>query len=87
MSNASDTIKEVAPTQGYYIEILTSKKASKKELRVLKGINNLKTQNVGDSKSYLIGPFKSIDEAKGEKSNYEGVLKELKSEGEIIEVE
>ena len=87
MSNASDTIKEVAPTQGYYIEVLTSKKASKKELRVLKGINNLKTQNVGDSKSYLIGPFKSVDEAKNEKNNYEGVLKELGSEGEIIEVE
>ena len=87
MSDAKDSIKEVAPTQGYYIKLLSTKKASKKELRVLKGINNLKTQNNGDSKSYLIGPFKSVDEAKGEKSNYEGVLKELGSEGEIIEVE
>ena len=87
MSNASDTIKEVAPTTGYYIKLLTSNKPSKKENRILSQIDGIKTQNNGDSKNYLIGPFKSIDEAKGEKNNYEGVLKELKSEGEVIEVE
>ena len=80
-------LKEVAPSSGYYIKALDSKKPSKKEMRILSQIDGIKTQNNGDSKSYLIGPFRSIDEAKSEKSNYEGVLKELGSEGEIIEIE
>ena len=80
-------LKEVAPSSGYYIKALDSKKPSKKEMRILSQIDGIKTQNNGDSKSYLIGPFKSVDEAKGEMNNYEGVLKELKSEGEIIEIE
>ena len=80
-------LKEAAPSSGYYIKALDSKKPSKKEMRILSKIEDLKTQNIGDSKSYLIGPFKSVDEAKNEKNNYEGVLKELKSEGEVIEVE
>ncbi len=73
-------IKEVAPTKGYYIKLLDATKPSKKQNRILSKIEDLKTQNIGDSKSYLIGPFRSIDEAKGEVNNYEGVLKELKSD-------
>ncbi len=80
-------IKEVAPTAGYYIKLLDTTKPSKKENRILSKIEDLKTQNNGDSKAYLVGPFKDADEAKSEKSNYEGVLKELGSEGEVIEVE
>ena len=80
-------LKEAAPSSGYYIKALDSKKPSKKEMRILSQIDGIKTQNNGDSKSYLIGPFRSIDEAKGEVNNYEGVLKELGSEGEVIEIE
>ena len=80
-------LKEAAPSSGYYIKALDSKKPSKKEMRILSQIDGIKTQNNGDSKSYLIGPFKSVDEAKGEMNNYEGVLKELGSEGEVIEIE
>ena len=80
-------IKEVAPTKGYYIKLLDATKPSKKENRILSKIEDLKTQNNGDSKAYLVGPFKGANEAKNEKNNYEGVLKELGSEGEVIEVE
>ena len=87
MSNTSDTIKEVAPTAGYYIKLLDATKPSKKQNRILSQIDGIKTQNNGDSKAYLVGPFKDANEAKGEVNNYEGVLKELGSEGEVIEIE
>ena len=80
-------IKEVAPTKGYYIKLLDATKPSKKENRILSKIEDLKTQNNGDSKAYLVGPFKDANEAKNKKNSYEGVLKELGSEGEVIEVE
>ena len=80
-------IKEVAPTKGYYIKLLDATKPSKKENRILSKIEDLKTQNNGDSKAYLVGPFTSLNQAKTSMDAYRGTAKELKSQAEIIEVE
>ena len=80
-------IKEVAPTKGYYIKLLDAAKPSKKQNRILSKIEDLKTQNNGNTKAYLVGPFASFKQAKTSMDAYEGTAKELKSQAEIIEVE
>ena len=90
----SNTLKEVEPTKGYYIEVLEKEanKLSSKEKKVLEKLkNNLrvqtKIQGNKTMKAYLAGPFKDESKAKVAKSELEGVLKELKSKGNILEVE
>ena len=90
----TSTIKEVEPTKGYYIEVLEKEedKLSNKEKKVLEKLqNNLKVQtkthNGKAMKTYLVGPFKDEGKAKEGKTKLEGVLKELKGKGNILEVE
>ncbi len=80
-------IKEVAPTPGYYIKLLTSNKPSKKENRILSQIDGLKTQDNGNAKTYMVGPFKDPETAKSAMVNYQGVSKELNTQAQVIEVE
>ena len=90
----SNTLKEVEPTQGYYIELLEKedKKLTNKELKTLQNLKEelriqTKTQNNKTLKTYLAGPFKDESKAKEAKTKLEGVIKELKSKGNILEVE
>ena len=90
----SNTLKEVEPTKGYYIEVLEKEanKLTAKEKKVLEKLkDNLrvqtKIQGNKTMKAYLAGPFKDESKAKVAKSELEGVLKELKSKGNILEVE
>ena len=90
----SNTLKEVEPTQGYYIELLEKedKKLSSKELKTLQNLKEelriqTKTQNNKTLKAYLAGPYKDESKAKEAKSKLEGVIKELKGKGGIVEVE
>ena len=53
----------------------------KEELRI-----QTKTQNNKTMKTYLAGPFKDEKKAKEAKSKLEGVIKELKGKGSILEV-
>ena len=90
----SNTLKEVEPTKGYYIEVLEKEanKLSSKEKKVLEKLkDNLKvqskTQGNKTMKVYLVGAFKDEAKAKEAKSKLEGVIKELKGKGSILEVE
>ena len=90
----TNAIKEVEPTKGYYIEVLEKedKKLSSKETKTLQNIKEelrvqTKTQDNKTLKTYLVGPFVDEDKAKEAKENLEGVLKELKGSGNVIEVE
>ena len=90
----TNPIKEVEPTKGYYIEVLEKedKKLSSKETKTLQNIKEelrvqTKTQDNKTLKTYLVGPFVDEDKAKEAKENLEGVLKELKGSGNVIEVE
>ena len=90
----NNTLKEVEPTQGYYIELLEKEanKLTAKEKKVLEKLkDNLKvqskTQGNKTMKVYLVGAFKDESKAKEGKAKLDGVLKELKSKGNIIEVE
>ena len=80
-------VQEVAPTKGYYIKLLDTANPSKKQNRILSKIEDLKTQNNGNTKAYLVGPFTSFNQAKTSMDAYKGTAKELKSQAEIIEVE
>ena len=93
-SKDNNTLKEVEPTQGYYIELLEKedKKLSNKELKTLQNLKEelriqTKTQNNKTMKTYLAGPYKDESKAKEAKSKLEGVIKELKGKGGIVEVE
>ena len=90
----SNTLKEVEPTKGYYIELLEKedKKLSNKELKTLQNLKEelriqTKIQNNKTIKTYLAGPFKDEKKAKEAKSKLEGVIKELKGKGSVVEVE
>ena len=90
----SNTLKEVEPTKGYYIELLEKedKKLSSKELKTLQNLKEelriqTKTQNNKTLKAYLAGPYKDEKKAKEAKTKLEGVIKELKGKGNILEVE
>ena len=90
----NNTLKEVEPTQGYYIEVLEKEanKLTAKEKKVLEKLkDNLKvqskTQGNKTMKVYLVGAYKDEAKAKEGKAKLDGVLKELKSKGNIIEVE
>ena len=90
----NNTLKEVEPTKGYYIEVLEKEanKLTTKEKKVLEKLkDNLKVQSKTQGnktiKVYLIGAFKDESKAKDGKAKLEGVLKEFKSKGNIIEVE
>ena len=90
----SNTLKEVEPTKGYYIELLEKedKKLSSKELKTLQNLKEelriqTKTQNNKTLKTYLAGPFKDESKAKEAKTKLEGVIKELKGKGSVVEVE
>ena len=90
----NNTLKEVEPTKGYYIELLEKedKKLSSKELKTLQNLKEelriqTKTQNNKTLKTYLAGPYKDEKKAKEAKSKLEGVIKELKGKGSILEVE
>ena len=90
----SNTLKEVEPTQGYYIELLEKedKKLTNKELKTLQNLKEelriqTKTQNNKTLKAYLAGPYKDEKKAKEAKTKLEGVIKELKGKGSILEVE
>ena len=90
----NNTIKEVEPTKGLYVELLEKEAntLSSKEKKVLEKLaKNLKTQtkiqNNKTMKVYLVGPFKDEAKAKEAKAKLEGTLKEIKGTGSIIEVE
>ena len=90
----SNTLKEVEPTKGYYIELLEKedKKLTNKELKTLQNLKEelriqTKTQNNKTLKTYLAGPYKDEKKAKEAKTKLEGVIKELKGKGNILEVE
>ena len=90
----NNTLKEVEPTKGYYIEVLEKEenKLTAKEKKVLEKFkDNLKvqskTQGNKTMKVYLVGAYKDEAKAKEGKAKLDGVLKELKSKGNIIEVE
>ena len=90
----NNTLKEVEPTQGYYIELLEKedKKLTNKELKTLQNLKEelriqTKTQNNKTLKAYLAGPYKDESKAKEAKTKLEGVIKELKGKGSIVEVE
>ena len=90
----NNSLKEVEPTQGYCIEVLEKEAntLSSKEKKVLEKLkDNLrvqtKTQGNKTMKVYLVGAFKDEKKAKEAKSKLEGVIKELKSEGNITEIE
>ena len=90
----NNTFKEVEPTQGYCIEVLEKEAntLSSKEKKVLEKLkDNLKvqskTQGNKTMKVYLVGAFKDEKKAKEAKAKLEGVIKELKSEGNITEIE
>ena len=90
----NNTLKEVEPTKGYYIEVLEKEanKLSSKEKKVLEKLkDNLKVQSKTQGnktiKVYLVGAFKDEKKAKEAKSKLEGVIKELKGKGSVVEVE
>ena len=90
----SNTLKEVEPTQGYYIEVLEKEanKLTAKEKKVLEKLkDNLKvqskTQGNKTMKVYLVGAYKDESKAKEAKTKLEGVIKELRGKGSILEVE
>ena len=90
----TNTIKEIEPTTGFYIELLEKEEngLSNKEMKTLKNIKEelrvqTKMENNKTMKVYLVGPFKDEAKAKEIKTQLEGVLKELKVEGDILEVE
>ncbi|WP_104697255.1 MULTISPECIES: autotransporter outer membrane beta-barrel domain-containing protein [unclassified Helicobacter] len=82
-----ESIKEIAPSSGFYLQIFEKEKLSKKETNLLKKLkDDLRVQDRGDSKVYLIGPFSSKEEAQEKQSNFDGILKELNSSIIILEV-
>ena len=90
----NNTLKEVEPTKGYYIELLEKedKKLTNKELKTLQNLKEelriqTQTQNNKTLKAYLAGPYKDESKAKEAKTKLEGVIKELKGKGNIVEVE
>ena len=90
----SNSIKEVEPTKGYYIELLEKEESqlSKKELKTLQNLKEelrvqTKTQNNKTLKVYLVGPFTDEEKANDAKGNLEGAIKELKGKGNVVEVE
>ena len=90
----NNTLKEVEPTKGYYIELLEKedKKLTNKELKTLQNLKEelriqTKTQNNKTLKAYLAGPYKDEKKAKEAKTKLEGIIKELKGKGSILEVE
>ena len=90
----NNTIKEVEPTKGLYVELLEKEAntLSSKEKKVLEKLGkNLRTQtkiqNNKTMKVYLVGPFKDETKAKEGKAKLEGIIKELKGKGSIVEVE
>ena len=54
----------------------------KEELRI-----QTKTQNNKTLKAYLAGPYKDEKKAKEAKTKLEGVIKELKGKGSVVEVD
>ncbi|WP_233712807.1 hypothetical protein, partial [Helicobacter sp. 'house sparrow 1'] len=60
---------------------------SKKEENTLKKIKDLRVQNKGNSKVYLVGPFNSEQDALKQKDQMQGILKELNSNANVIVVE
>ena len=69
--NTNNTLKEVEPSQGYYIELLEKedKKLTSKELKTLQNLKEelriqTKSQNNKTLKVYLAGPFKDESKAK-----------------------
>ena len=90
----NNTLKEVEPTKGYYIELLEKedKKLTSKELKTLQNLKEelriqTKTQNNKTLKTYLAGPYKDEKKAKEAQTKLEGVIKELKGKGSVVEVD
>ncbi|WP_158657707.1 autotransporter outer membrane beta-barrel domain-containing protein [Helicobacter sp. 'house sparrow 1'] len=82
-----ESIKEMAPTKGFYLQVFEKDKLSKKEENTLKKIKDLRVQNKGNSKVYLVGPFNSEQDASKQKDQMQGILKELNSNANVIVVE
>ena len=88
------TLKEIEPTSGYYIKLLEKEegKLSSKEGKTLQTLaQDLKVQTKTEGrktiKVYLVGPFKTEEQASEKKEELEGTLKELKAKASIIEVD
>ncbi|WP_104697521.1 hypothetical protein [Helicobacter sp. 'house sparrow 1'] len=77
----------MAPTKGFYLQVFEKDKLSKKEENTLKKIKDLRVQNKGNSKVYLVGPFNSEQDASKQKDQMQGILKELNSNANVIVVE
>uniref|UniRef100_UPI00131584CB autotransporter outer membrane beta-barrel domain-containing protein n=1 Tax=Helicobacter sp. 'house sparrow 1' TaxID=2020247 RepID=UPI00131584CB len=83
----NQTIKEIEPTKGYYLELFSKDKLSKKEMNILKKIEDLRVKTNNENKTYLVGPFNSEQDALKQKDQMQGILKELNSNANVIVVE
>ncbi|RDU73196.1 hypothetical protein CQA57_05345, partial [Helicobacter anseris] len=86
------SIKEIAPTKGYYVELLKVEKPSKKQEKILKQLEDkLKTQSTTQDnktiKTYLVGPFNNQEEANNAKESLEKARKLLDSQTKVVVIE